>query len=383
MNQLLKLLACSLLFLLLPIFNLQAQMRKTIPYDEMEVSEPVAIVLLTIIVLLLCVILVLASALKTLPVLRKKQNEKRGSSKVFMLLLGGSLMLPSLGFGQGTEAMFTPGSGLIGGISSTSFYLLFSIIILELLAIFALAYAMRAMAKPITIDVAAEAIKEEKKTRKKYDWFEKLNQTKSLDAESEAAISLGHDYDGIGELDNPTPPWWKWGFRLSVVFAFVYMWVYFVGQNAPLQLEELAIANEKAEIAKEAYLASSGNRVDENNVTLLTDENELAAGQALYLNSCAACHLDDGGGSIGPNLTDNYFLHGNHINDIFKTVKYGIQGTGMKSWENDFSAKQIAQISSFVHSLIGTTPKAGKEPEGELVNGGNEEVQETAETAAN
>lgn len=352
--------------MLFPLFSLQAQAQPSIPFSEMELSEPVALVMVTIIVLLLCVIAVLAAAVKILPY--KTRNKTSGNiekTTIVFLFIGLALSSSYPSFAQ--DAAVNPAATLIGGLSKTSFYLLFSIIILELIAIFALLFAMRSIINPLEKLKSIEELTKEKKKVKKYAWFEKLNNTKSLDSESEAAISLGHDYDGIGELDNPTPPWWQWGFRLSVVFAFVYMWVYFVGKNAPLQLEELAIANEKAAIAKEAYLANAANRVDENNVQLLTDAADLSAGQTLYLNNCAACHLEDGGGMIGPNLTDNYFVKGNHVNDIFKTIKYGIQGTGMKAWENDFSAKQIEQITSFVHSLIGTTPKVAKEPQGDLI----------------
>ena len=366
MNKLFKLLGFSLAIMLFPLL---VQAKPSIPFNEMELSEPVALVMLTIIVLLLCVIAVLASAVKILPFKTRNKNTNSIQKTTLVLLFIGLGMSASFSsFAQ--DAVAAPTSTLIGGLSKTSFYLLFSIIILELIAIFAMLFAMRSIINPLgKMEVKTEAeIKEEKEKKavKKYAWFEKLNNTKSLDSESEAAISLGHDYDGIGELDNPTPPWWQWGFRLSIIFAFVYMWVYFVGKKAPLQLEELAIANERAAVAKEAYLANSANRVDENNVKLLTEEVDLTAGQALYLTNCAACHLDDGGGSIGPNLTDNYSIHGNHVNEIFKTIKYGVQGTGMKSWENDFSAKQIEQITSFVHSFIGTVPIEGKEAQGDL-----------------
>lgn len=364
MNKLIKLLGCSLAMMLLPLFNLQAQGKPSIPFNETELSEPVALVMLTIIALLLCVISVLGSAVKYLPIKKRNKNFEKGG--ILLLILGFSLFssFPSMAQ-EATAEVVAPSSPLIGGLSKTSFYLLFSIIILELAAIFGLIYAMRSILNPLSEAIEEDESKVKGKKAKKYAWFEKLNNTKSVDSASEAEISLGHDYDGIGELDNPTPPWWQWGFRLSVVFAVIYMWVYFVGKNAPLQLEELANANEKAAIAKEAYLANSANRVDENNVVFLTDEGDLIAGKTLFLNNCAACHLEDGGGLIGPNLTDKYWLHGGHVNDIFKVIKYGVQGTGMKSWENDFSAKQIQQLTSFVHTLKGTTPKVGKEAQGE------------------
>ncbi|MCO6495238.1 MAG: c-type cytochrome [Bacteroidetes bacterium] len=250
----------------------------------------------------------------------------------------------------------------IAGIPSAYFYSIFGILLLIVISVILLVVSINKQIAPIIREI------NEKKGIKKRSWFEKLNETKSFDSESEASIDMGHDYDGIRELDNPTPPWWKWGFRLSMVFAVVYMWVYFVGKNAPLQLEELAIANAKAEKAKAEYLAKSGNQVDESNIPEITDKTQLAEGQSMFIQSCAACHLEDGGGMIGPNLTDNYWLHGNKLNDIFKTIKYGVPGTGMVAWKNNFSDKQIVEISNFVKSLHGTTPKTPKEHEGTLIN---------------
>ncbi|MCK9481978.1 MAG: c-type cytochrome [Bacteroidia bacterium] len=246
-------------------------------------------------------------------------------------------------------------------ISSGYFYIISSILALIIIAILLFILSINKQIAPMIKEI------NEKKGIKKRSWLEQLNETRSLDSESEAAIDLGHDYDGIRELDNPTPPWWKWGFRISMVFAVVYMWVYFVGKNAPLQLEELAIANAHAEQAKAEYLAKSGNQVDENNIQAITDAGEIAKGKEIFEKNCSACHLNDGGGLIGPNLTDDYWMHGNTLNDIFKTIKYGVPGTGMVAWQANFSDKQIVQITNFVKSLHGTTPQSAKEPEGDLI----------------
>src|SRR5690606_29969867 len=115
-----------------------------------------------------------------------------------------------------------------------------------------------------------------------------------------------------------------------------------------------------------AYLANAANNIDENSVTLITDESELAAAKTLYINNCAACHANDGGGGVGPNFCDDYFLNGGSINDIFSTIKYGIVENGMKSWKDDFSPKQMAAIASYVKHLQGTKPAIAKEPQGKL-----------------
>src|SRR5690606_19896347 len=132
------------------------------------------------------------------------------------LLIGTATLFSGNTFAQDTPApaaeAVSASSGLIGGLSTTSFYLLFGIILLEVLIILIMVGMFRFLA-------GLEKPKKAKLKTRKFAWFEKLNNTKSLDAESEAEISLGHEYDGIGELDNPTPPWWQWGFILSVVFG--------------------------------------------------------------------------------------------------------------------------------------------------------------------
>jgi cytochrome c oxidase cbb3-type subunit 3 len=106
--------------------------------------------------------------------------------------------------------------------------------------------------------------------------------------------------------------------------------------------------------------------VDENSVKLLTAADDLAAGKTVFLTTCFACHGRSGEGGVGPNLTDEYWLHGGSIQEVFKTIKYGWPDKGMKSWKDDYSPVQIAQIASFVKSLAGTNPANAKPPQGTL-----------------
>jgi cytochrome c oxidase cbb3-type subunit 3 len=131
-------------------------------------------------------------------------------------------------------------------------------------------------------------------------------------------------------------------------------------------VEEMDVA--KANTA--AYLAKAGNLIDESNVTLLADKEGIEAGAKIYQEKCAVCHINDGGGSVGPNLTDPYWLHGGDVKSIFKTIKYGVPAKGMVAWQNSFNGKQMQQLASFVKSLQGTTPAKPKEPQGELFNEG-------------
>jgi cytochrome c oxidase cbb3-type subunit 3 len=181
--------------------------------------------------------------------------------------------------------------------------------------------------------------------------------------EQEADLDLGHDYDGIRELDNRLPPWWVYGFYVTIVFAVIYLWRYHVSHTAPLSKEEYEIAVQKADQKVQQYLKQKGETVDENTVTMLAAA-DVAEGQKMFQISCVACHNQGGAGNVGPNLTDDYWLHGGDIKSVFKTIKYGFNA--MPTWQNTYSNKQIAQLSSYVKSLHGTNPPNAKAPQGEL-----------------
>lgn len=176
---------------------------------------------------------------------------------------------------------------------------------------------------------------------------------------------LHHEYDGIRELDNNIPGWWRLAFNFTILFGIVYLFRMFINHSMPTQEEELAKENEVATIAKTLYLKNSANNIDENNVTL-ADAAGITAGAELFKVNCAACHANDGGGTIGPNLTDDYWLHGGGIKDIFATIKYGVVEKGMRSWKEDLSPQQIQNVASYIQSIHGAKTASPKEPQGEL-----------------
>lgn len=194
--------------------------------------------------------------------------------------------------------------------------------------------------------------------------YKKLVGTRPIEEEGE--IILDHNYDGIKELDNKLPPWWLYGFYLTIIFAAVYLARFhiFDGYN---QAEEFEIQMEEARLAIEEYKKTAKNLVDASTVELLTDAEDLSAGKVLFSGECVACHKADGGGGIGPNLTDQYWILGGGIKNVFNTISEGGRaGKGMIAWKNDFSPAEIAQLASYVLSLQGTTPAEPKEAEGEL-----------------
>jgi len=202
-------------------------------------------------------------------------------------------------------------------------------------------------------------------------WWSKF-MSKASDAvpiEEEESILLDHDYDGIHELDNHLPPWWKWLFYITVVWGFVYLLVYHVFDVFPLAHQEYDIAMEEARLAKEAMIATSGNPIDETTVEFSDAPEVLASGKAIYERECVACHAPEGQGLIGPNFTDNYWIHGGGIKNVFNTIKYGVPAKGMISWQTKLSPKEMRDVACFVLTFTGTTPKnppAPKAPEGQL-----------------
>ena len=180
---------------------------------------------------------------------------------------------------------------------------------------------------------------------------------------------LDHDYDGIRELDNHLPPWWTYLFYATVVFAVVYVFLYHVTDTFPLQDEEYAIEVAEASAAAELRMAANveAGGFDESTLEYSDDPAILASGETIYTRQCAVCHKADGGGSIGPNLTDKYWIHGATIQDIYTTVKVGVADKGMISWESMLSPEQMRDVSSYIISIGGTNPAGAKGPQGELV----------------
>lgn len=195
--------------------------------------------------------------------------------------------------------------------------------------------------------------------------YKKLLGQKPLAQESE--IILDHDYDGIRELDNSLPPWWLYAFYISIVFAAVYLLRYEVF-NGDSQIDEYETELAEAKIAIEEYKKTAKDLVDANTVTLLTDAADLNAGKATFQTNCVACHMADGGGGIGPNLTDDHWILGGGIKNIFHTISEGGRaGKGMIAWKQSLKPAEIAQVASYVISLHGTTPAKPKDAEGDIV----------------
>jgi cytochrome c oxidase cbb3-type subunit 3 len=320
-----------------------------------EMSNPMAQLLVGIIIALLLIIVLLAYVvLGAAELYLERYQETKKAAK--LLLVTGMILGAAPLYAEQTAGS----SEAVVKLSDTSLYTLIAVILVEFGTIFYLLINLRALLSK------EKAIAPSAKPSFSFSaWWEKFNRFKPVQEESN--IDLGHDYDGIRELDNRLPPWWLYGFYACILFAVIYLYRFHVAHSAPLSGEEYQLAVTEAAADKEAYLAKAANKVDEKTVVYQTSPDYLAGGQKIFSTTCTPCHLADGGGSVGPNLTDDYWIHGNTIQDIFKTIKYGYPEKGMKSWQEDYTPAQIAQLASYIKSLYGTHPAKPKEPQGILV----------------
>ena len=201
------------------------------------------------------------------------------------------------------------------------------------------------------------------------DFFTKLRikyWENPIPIEREGDITLDHNYDGIRELDNHLPPWWVNMFILTIVWAVGYMWWYHWGGDGMNQADEYKteVATAKKEIA--IALAGKANAVDESNVVVLTDAVALGEGELIYKNVCVACHGSKGEGTVGPNFTDEYWIHGGGIKDLFKTIKYGVPDKGMIAWSSQLKPADMQKVASYILTLKGTNPPNPKAPQGTI-----------------
>ena len=265
----------------------------------------------------------------------------------------------------------TSSSGSSGNTFSEVVLILFLIALLFLIVSLVLLKTVQVMAKEIKNPALLPS--EEAKPMLEYsEWITIEKASPSIWSKimglrpisEEKDMMMDHEFDGIGELDNPTPAWFMGLFYATILFSIIYFFNYHVFEWSPLQDEEYVIEMKEAEVAKAAVLAKSGEIIDENTVKLSTDPGIIASGKAIYLQNCVACHGALGEGTVGPNLTDDSWIHGGTVNEIFKTIKYGVPEKGMISWEKTLTPKQTSDLTNFILSLQGTNPPNPKGAQG-------------------
>ncbi|RRB06987.1 cbb3-type cytochrome c oxidase N-terminal domain-containing protein [Larkinella rosea] len=183
----------------------------------------------------------------------------------------------------------------------------------------------------------------------------------------ERELVMEHEYDGIEELDNPTPPWFMTLFYGTIGIGVIYLLIYHVFSDGNIMVREYTQDMAIAEKERAAYIAKVAGSINENTVTLLKTPDAIAAGKAVFTQFCVACHGQNAEGVIGPNLTDAYWLHGGSVKAVFQTITDGVPEKGMVPWKKQLNPLQIQQIASYILSLQGSNPTNAKEPQGEKV----------------
>ena len=179
--------------------------------------------------------------------------------------------------------------------------------------------------------------------------------------EPEDPLLLDHDADGIHELDNNLPRWWVWLFYLTIIYSVLYLGYYHVLHLGDLQAVEFDKERDKGEKIKTAALDKFESSL--NTLEPSKDPAILAKGQQTFTLMCAPCHRPDGGGLVGPNLTDDYWMHGSNFVDNLKTIINGVPEKGMLSWKGVLKPAEIHAVASYSYTLRGTKPPNPKLPE--------------------
>lgn len=200
-------------------------------------------------------------------------------------------------------------------------------------------------------------------------WWQKMDRqlTNAVPLEKEATVMLDHDYDGIKELDNHLPPWWKWLFILTVIWGAGYLFYYHVAESGPLMAQEYDNEVAAADAVKRQLDKDKPKvTIDEAALAFTNDAAMIGNGQKIYASNCASCHKDKGEGGIGPNLTDDHWLHGGGIKNIYTTIKNGVPEKGMISWSAILKPEEMRDVAFFIMSIKGSNPPNPKAPQGDI-----------------
>ena len=249
------------------------------------------------------------------------------------------------------------------GLSSTD-ALIITTAIVGAIVLFLLIYVIYLVTVLNGILNKKEVLTEYEQAYQEQPFWNKVFQLNPLKLEKQ--LLLEHEFDGIAELNNPTPPWFMGLFYITIVFGLIYIGIYHVLGDGNIQETEYKEEVIAAEKSHEEYMKKFANSINEDNVEALTDAKALEVGALIYKQNCVACHGEKGEGKVGPNLTDQYWLHGGSIKNIFHTVTEGVPAKGMISWKKQLNPLQIQQVSSFIVTLAGTNPPNPKEPQGDL-----------------
>lgn len=307
-------------------------------------------------------------------------RQKRIKASPLLIIIG--MLAPFASVAQnkaGTEIPVVAASPYYGALGATGFWVLVITIAVEIITILTLTLFIKRLQAELS---PAEKKKAFASLGTWWKGFNKKILTKSVDVDEEKDITLDHEYDGIRELDNSLPPWWKYGFYVTIVFAGIYMLSYHVWGYGKNPEQEYADELAKAEAKKAIYDAQNKDKIDEKNL-LMPEAAGLAEGKKLYETACWPCHGKMGEGGAGPNLTDDYWIHKGSLTDIYMSIKVGYPDKGMQSWEKNYSPKEINNIAGYILSLKGTNPANAKAPQGDLFTESETQPVDSSSTASN
>ena len=290
-----------------------------------------------------------------------EKSKKQNNMLAALLLIGFSLLTVTVN-AQTQPAEIINTAPNYGGMNSTAFWVLSSVLLIEVIVIGFMMFSIRR--------IQAELLpqKEKQGSAAFKEWWSGLDKkifTKAVAVEKEADVMLDHDYDGIKELDNALPPWWKYGFIITIGIAIVYLLNFHVLGYGKNPTEEYQAEMVKAQEKLEAFEAKNVDRIDEANLKM-PETAGINAGKDIYASVCWTCHGKLGEGGAGPNLTDDFWIHKGSLTDIYKSIKIGYPDKGMQKREKNYSPKEINNLAGYIKTLRGTNPANPKAPQGEL-----------------
>jgi len=346
------------------------------PTNSGSASDTLVTVLSIVAIIFVFVIWGMSQVLLALAKLAREKQKNNIAAKVItiaIMLFAGNQVIAQ------TTDVIVSHSISIGGLNENAFYSFITVITIELFVIGFLTFAIKRMYD----ELLPEKIKEAESENKLLKWWSAMDKkifTKAVPVEKEADVLLDHDYDGIRELDNALPPWWKYGFYVTIFVGVIYLFNFHVFGYGKNPTEEYQAEMENARIQKENYEAQNKDKIDEEHVPM-ADATGISKGNEIFHTPamCASCHGQAGEGGAGPNLTDDYWIHKGSLNDIFQSIKHGYPDKGMQAWGSSFTPKEISYLASYIKSLRGTNPPGAQPPKGDL---NVEEVKDTTKAVA-
>jgi len=361
LNSAMKAVTLAAMATVAPLVSMAQEAKSPLPWKNVVSAEDTMVFYVMAAFAVFLMVLIWAVASVTTKLTSDKElwkNKWNNSAKAVAVFVGLGLMslAPVDVLAAGTKTPLFP-------MTDGLFWTMLFVNLFLVLVLFAMIYNLYVLIRTLRTTVEPEA--ESAPVVEKSFWEGSLS--KAVPVAQEADIMLDHEYDGIRELDNQLPPWWLYMFYFTIIFGVVYIGYY---QLSPghTQQDEYAAEMALAEQQKAEFLANAANNVDENSVTVLTGA-AIENGKATFTSLCVACHGPSGGSNpngVGPNLTDEFWINGGGINNIFKTIKYGVPTKGMISWEAQLSPVQMQEVASYIVSLQGSNPENAKAPQGEI-----------------